>query len=74
MSGASVAWEASIKKEPTADEDWFPVTDLQGNPVTMSTTQVGEMIVENAVWYRPNVTGGDGSTAIEAQLFSKAVR
>jgi hypothetical protein len=69
---ATVTFEASLVATP-GDNDWFPVTDLQGNPVSLSAVG-GEFVTENAVWYRPVVTGGTGSTSIDVHFLSRTTR
>ena len=68
--GASVTFECSLEATPT---NWFPCTDLQGNAISLSAAG-GEFVVENAVWYRPRVVSGDGSTDIDVVLFSRGTK
>jgi len=52
---------------------WETVSDPQGNPVSKltATTPKGEAITENYEFYRPLITGGDGTTNIICGLNAK---
>lgn len=49
--------------------NWFPLTDPQGNNISF-TAAGGKVIVENPGIIRPNVTGGDGTTALTVDIYS----
>lgn len=69
FDGATVGFEASLLASPGVN-DWFPVTDLQGNAVSKASASA-EFVTENAVWYRPTFTGGGGSQAITVTMLSR---
>ena len=70
FNGATVTFEASLVPGIPAAGEWFPVTDLQGNAVSFAVAN-GEFITENAVWYRPVITGGGGATLLNVIMLSR---
>lgn len=68
FNGAAVTFEASLD-----NSNWFTCTDLQGNAISM-TSAGAEFITENAVHYKPVVTGGDGDTSITVYMLSRNTR
>lgn len=57
-SGGSVTMQGS-----NDGTNWFTLVDPQGNALT-KTSAAGELILENPVYIRPNVTAGDGTTSL----------
>ena len=64
FGGATVVLEGSLG---TATPTYFTHTDPQGNAIS-KTAAAGEQVLENSFTIRPNVTGGDGTTAITCKL------
>ena len=46
---------------------WAALHDPQGNAITFAIAGI-EFIVENTVLIRPNVTAGDGTTALDVDI------
>lgn len=44
-----------------ASADWITLTDAQGNAISKTTTNAGEVIEENYMWIRPLASGGTGT-------------
>ena len=53
-----------------ANAVWFTMTDAQGNALVI-TAATGEAMLENPRFIRPNVTAGDGTTALTIIIASK---
>lgn len=51
---------------------WNTLTDLQGNALTMTASAI-EAISENPRYIRPNVTAGDGTTALNVTILGRHV-
>ncbi len=68
FGGASVSLQGS--NDLTSPTNWFVLTDYQGNNISKSAAAL-EGVEEPTVWVRPLVTGGDGTTAIVANLFAR---
>lgn len=68
-TGGAVTMYGSNKPDPNEanDNDWFILTDPQGNNIALSTLK-GEQIEELTRWVRPKITGGDGSTSLDVHL------
>jgi len=66
--GGSVTLEGSMN-----GTTWFPLTDSQDNAITL-TAAGAEAIVENPLHIRPNVTAGDGATAIDVRLGASVLK
>jgi len=47
---------------------WSTMHDPQGNDLTFTTGTPMEMITENPLYVRPNVTAGDGTTALDVDI------
>lgn len=67
--GGSVRIEGSNKEFPdeTTATDWATLTDPQGNAMDLAALKA-ENIMENLLWIRPRVTGGDGTTSLTVLL------
>lgn len=68
FGGAAVSLEGSID-----GKNFHALTDPQGNPVKKSTSGL-EMVEENVVWVRPNISGGSSDTKIDVRLLMKFER
>ena len=71
--GAVVSIEGS--NDPRAKDDpasavWWTVLNAQGNALSVSSAG-GHLILDNPIYIRPKVVGGDISTAITAILCAK---
>ena len=64
--GGTIIFEGTLEGEPS---NWFPLVDPQGNAISFQAAG-GELVLELTAHIRPRVTGGDGSTALTAILFS----
>lgn len=71
-AGASIAFEVSLDSD-AATASFDDTTDLQGTAIALGSKGV-EFVTENGVWYKPVITGGDGSTAITVTLLSRRTR
>lgn len=72
FNGGSVTFQGSNVEAPSVDSDWFPLTDPVGDPITL-TSAGGRAVSENALHYRPVVTGGT-SPSITCRFFSKSTK
>lgn len=52
------------------NSDWFALTDPQGNAIT-KTAAAMELVLECPRYIRPNVTAGDGTTALVVQILCR---
>lgn len=52
--------------------NWAPLTDPQGNTLDFTSAKV-KLVSEATAFFRPRVTGGDGTTALTAVLFMKGL-
>lgn len=73
FGGATVRWEGS--NDPVAvgagvPATGFTLTDQTGVPVTL-TAPGGRLLAEAPRWVRPVVVGGDGTTALVADLVAR---
>ncbi len=64
-TGGSVTIEGS-----NDGTNWSALTDPQGNNLTFVTSKI-ETVIEIVRFIRPNVTAGDGTTAITVLLFQR---
>lgn len=67
-TGGSVNFEGS-----NDGSTWFVLTDPQGNAATKTAAAL-EVIEEAPRYVRPNVTAGDGTTALTATLWGRRGR
>lgn len=67
FGGATVTIEGSID-----GTNWATLTDPQGNAISKTATAL-EMVSEVTRYIRPNITGGDGTTALTVSLIAKKV-
>lgn len=65
--GGSARWEGSNLAAPSADADYSVLTDPQGNDLNIASAKI-EAVTELAVWSRPRITSGDGTTSITVTL------
>jgi len=63
-TGGSVTFQGS-----NDGTNWFALTDPQGNAIT-KTADALEQISEISRYVRPNVTAGDGTTALTVIVFA----
>lgn len=68
--GGSVQLEGSNQATPTT---WHILNDPQGNALTFTTAKL-EHLLEGVRWVRPNVTAGDGTTALSVLMWARRVR
>ena len=66
FSGGSLVIEGSLD-----GTNYATLTDPQGNALTLSTAKI-EAVSELVRFIRPNVTGGDGSTAINVNILMRS--
>lgn len=52
--------------------NWYPLTDPQGNAITKTAAAI-ETIEEAPLFMRPNVTAGDGTTALQCRVLFRKV-
>ena len=52
---------------------WAALTDPQANAIT-KTSKAIEEVLENTRWYSPEVTAGDGTTAITVSILARKTR
>lgn len=64
--GGNLRIEGSNEETPT---NWATLTDPQGNALDITAAKI-EQVAENVRWIRPNVTAGDGTTAITVRLYA----
>lgn len=50
--------------------NWYPVTDPQANAIT-KTSAAMEVAVDTPVYFRPNVTAGDGTTSLQCRMLMR---
>lgn len=50
--------------------NWAILADPQGTPLTFTATKI-EQLLESPRYIRPNVTAGDGSTALVVTVFCR---
>lgn len=62
--GGTIVFEGSLEQIPTS---WFPLRDPTSTAISF-TAAGGRSVLENVLWIRPLVTGGDGTTALVARL------
>ncbi len=70
-TGGSISFEGSNVAAPSADGDYFVLSDAAGNALTF-TAKGGDDIAADVLWIRPHVTAGDGSTDIDASIILAA--
>jgi hypothetical protein len=69
FGGASVV----IEGRNSPGLPWATLTDPQGNELTITAAKI-EMVTEATAYLRPNVSGGDGTTALTVILLCKEAR
>ena len=69
FGGATIVLQGSLG---TASPTYFTLTDPQGNAIS-KTDVAGEQVLENCYTVRPNITGGDGTTAITVKLLMTTI-
>lgn len=72
-SGGSVTLQGSNDPRVITDPNnanWQTLTDPQGNAITKTSASL-ELLLENPRYIRPNVTAGDGTTAITVIVSAK---
>lgn len=47
------------------------LSDPQGNPLSFTSAGL-EAIIENVLWLRPRLAGGDGTTTLNVRVFSRS--
>ena len=47
--------------------NWLPLTDSQGTAITYGAAAL-EAVIENPLYIRPSLSGGDGTTSVTATL------
>jgi hypothetical protein len=62
-AGGSVALEGSNDSTTGLDGNFRPLSDLQGTAIAITTAGF-KQVTEATAWIRPNVTAGDGTTAL----------
>lgn len=65
FSGASVVWEGSL--DTAESKTAFTLRDSLNNSLSISGANMS-VVLENTLYLRPRVIGGNGSTAILAKL------
>lgn len=65
-AGGNLRWQGSNDLGTT----WATLTDPQGNALDFTTAKI-EQVTELAHWVRPNVTAGDGDTALTVILVAR---
>ena len=66
--GAVTLYGSNVLSPNLADDtDWSILTDPQGNNIALDSLKV-EAVTELTLWVRPKITGGDGSTSLNAHL------
>ena len=73
FDGTSVTLEGSNVPTPSADADWFTLTDPQGDALTFAAAG-GNIVIENTLWIRPHGSGGGGSTDVTVRVLSRWTR
>lgn len=58
----------AVEGSNDAGANWFALTNPQGNTIAMTTPSMQE-ITEIALWCRPHVTTGDGTTNVTVTMF-----
>lgn len=75
-SGGSIVIEGSLDPRVVTDPNnavWFTFNDTLG--VSMSrSANFGDVLLPNARWMRPRISGGDGTTLINVGLACRIVR
>lgn len=62
---------ASLRFEGSNDgATYLPLTDPQGNTLDFVSAKI-KAVTEGSLWVRPNVTGGDGTTALSVFVLMK---
>lgn len=67
-AGGSVSIEGSLQPVPST---YATLTDPQGNALTFTSAKL-ESISELVSFVRPNITGGDGTTALTVHLLMRS--
>ena len=52
--------------------NFVTLTDPQGNALTFTTVDVIEVVQENPLYIRPNVTAGDGTTSVTVIIAARS--
>lgn len=61
-TGGSVAWEGS-----NDNANWFPLKNLDNTAIAFTAAGL-QTVRDEALWVRPHVTAGDGTTALTVIL------
>jgi hypothetical protein len=64
-TGGSITLEGSNN-----GTNYYALTDGQGNAITKTTAGI-EAIIETPRYIRPNVTAGDGTTALQCRILAR---
>lgn len=64
--GGNLRWEGSNEVTPT---NWATLADPQANALDFTAAKI-EQVLELPRWMRPNVTAGDGTTALTVRLWA----
>lgn len=69
-AAGAITWEGSLD-----GTNWFPLSSRIGTPAAIVQTALltPTMVQERALFVRPRVTAGDGTTALVASVLSKRV-
>lgn len=67
IEGSNRPGAAGNPPTPPADADFSVLNDPSSTTLTFTAQRVEE-ILENTAWIRPNLTGGDGSTALVCSI------
>lgn len=65
-AGGTLTWQGSNDVSPS---NWYTLTDPQGNALTVTSAKI-EQVQELTRWMRPNVTAGDGTTALTVTVWA----
>ena len=60
----TIIFEGSLEQVPV---NWFPLRDPTSTAISF-TAAGGRSVLENVLWIRPRVTGGDGTTSLDVRL------
>jgi hypothetical protein len=66
-TGGTLVWQGS--NDLTSPTNWFTLSDPQGTALSLTSSKF-KQIEEYALWMRPSVTAGDGTTALTVNFLA----
>jgi hypothetical protein len=75
-AGGNIVFEGSLDYDPVTNTTgtWTPLNDISNSALATITTTTLKQVVEAALWTRPRVSAGDGTTSLTVIVSARRVQ